>query len=336
MNIRSSSGKRTLGTTIAIMDSRRTVPRIIFGTMNFGIQLDQTSADRMLRMFFDLGYKEIDTAYNYADGAAEEILGRILRPEHRGKVYLATKVRPLESGGLGSESVIYQVNTSLKRLDTDYVDLLYLHAPDLKTPIEVTLETCQRLFEQGKFRELGLSNYASWQVADIWHLCRQNGWVTPSVYQGMYNAITRDVERELFPAIRNFGIRFYAYNPLAGGLLTGRYTQFGEKPREGRFKLQQVYLERYWKKSYFEALEVIRNISEQVGVSMTQVALVWILHHSFLKGQYRDGVILGASSLDQWETNLRSLDGELPAEVAEGIDRAWQKARPDCPQYFRT
>jgi len=118
--------------------------------------------------------------------------------------------------------------------------------------------------------------------------------------------------------------------------LTGRYTRISEEPQEGRFKLQKSYIERYWKKSNFEALEEIRNASEQAGVSMTQAALLWILHHSFLKGQYRDGVILAASSLEQWEANLKSLNGNFPPEVSEAVDRAWQKARPDCSQYFRT
>jgi aflatoxin B1 aldehyde reductase len=152
----------------------------------------------------------------------------------------------------------------------------------------------------------------------------------------MYNAITRDVERELFPAIRNFGVRFYAYNPLAGGLLSGKYTQISEKPRDGRFKFQRIYIERYWKKSYFDGLEMIRNASAEAGLPMTQAALLWILQNSSLKGQYRDGVILAASSLEQWETNLKSLSGELPVKVAEAIDRAWERTRPDCPQYFRT
>ena len=318
------------------MDVPMDVPQIIFGTMNFGRQLDEAVADRMLGMFLDMGYNEIDTAYNYSDGAAEEILGRILIPERRRKVYLATKLNPLGGGGLRPESIIMQVDTSLRRLKTDQIDLLYLHAPDMKTRIEVTLEACQKLQEQGKFRELGLSNYASWQVADIWHLCKQNGWAIPSVYQGMYNAITRDVERELFPAIRHFGIRFYAYNPLAGGFLTGRYTQFSKEPQEGQFKLQRTYLDRYWKKSHFEALEIIRNSSEPMGLSMTQVALLWILRSSFLRGQYCDGVILAASSLEQWETNLRSMSGEFPVKVAEAIDWAWEKARPECPPYFRS
>src|SRR5659263_79075 len=143
------------------------VPRIILGTMNFGEQVDEPTADHMLAMFLDRGYKEIDTAYKYNDGASEEMLGRLLTPERRGKVYLATKASPLSGGGFGPESIVKQVNTSLRRLKTDYIDLLYLHAPDPKTQIEVTLEACEKLFKEGKFRELGLSNYASWQVVAV-------------------------------------------------------------------------------------------------------------------------------------------------------------------------
>jgi aflatoxin B1 aldehyde reductase len=152
----------------------------------------------------------------------------------------------------------------------------------------------------------------------------------------MYNALTRDVERELFPAVRNYGIRFYAYNPLAGGLLTGKHARLSEEPMEGRFKSQQFYMDRYWNEAYFEALDIFRIASEQAGLSMTQVALLWLLNHSLLKGQSRDGVILAASNLEQWETNLRNLSGELPQKVAEVIDQAWEKARPECPRYFRT
>ncbi len=317
------------------MNSETDVPRIILGTMNFGEQVDEHAAERMLSMFLDRGYREVDTAYRYANGASEEILGRLLTPERRGKVYLATKAHPQGGGGLGPENIVEQVNTSLRRLKTDYVDLLYLHAPDTKIRIEVTLEACERLYKQGKFRELGLSNYASWQVADVWHLCRQNGGVIPSVYQGRYNAITRDVEGELFPAVRHFGIRFYAYNPLAGGLLTGRYHQIGNVPREGRFALKTAYRDRFWKKSYFDALEVIQDASEQAGLPMIQIALSWILHYSFLRGPSGDGVILAASNLKQWESNLAGLRGELPVNVREALDRAWEKARQDHPAYFR-
>ena len=320
---------------VSVLNSRTDIPRIILGTMNFGGQVDELAADRMLAMFLDLGNKEIDTAYKYADGASEEILGRILTPTRRGKVYLATKANPLGGGGLGPEGIVKQVNTSLHRLKTDYVDLLYLHAPDLKTPIEATLEACQNLFKEGKFREFGLSNYAAWQVADIWHLCKRNGWMTPSVYQGRYSVVTRDVEGELFPAIRNFGLRFYAYNPLAGGLLTGRYHQISNVPQEGRFALKNAYLERFWKKSFFDAIEIIQGASEQAGLSMIQIALRWILQYSSLKGPSGDGVIIAASNLKQWEYNLNNLSGELQMKVIEALDHAWEKARQDYPPYFR-
>lgn len=318
-----------------MLNMETNVPRIILGTMNFGEQVDQIAADRMLAMFLDRGYREMDTAYKYVDGASEEMLGLLLTPERRAKVYLATKASPFSGGGLAPENITRQVDTSLRRLKTDYVDLLYLHAPDPKTRIEATLEACEKLFKEGKFRELGLSNYASWQVADIWHLCKRNGWIIPSVYQGRYNAVARDVESELFPAVRNFGIRFYAYNPLAGGLLTGKYSQVGNVPREGRFVLKSAYMDRFWKKSYFDAIAVIQEASAQAGLSMVQIALRWLLQHSFLKGPSGDGVIIAASNLKQWEYNLNSLGGELPLKVVEEIDRAWEKARPNCPSYSR-
>jgi aflatoxin B1 aldehyde reductase len=320
---------------VLVLNLKTDVPRIILGTMNFGGQVDELAADHMLAMFLDRGYNEIDTAYKYADGASEEILGRLLTPERRGKVYLATKANPLGGGGLGPANIAKQVHTSLRRLKSDYVDLLYLHAPDTKTRIEDTLEACERLLKEGKFREFGLSNYAAWQVADIWHLCKKNGWMIPSVYQGRYSAVTRDVEGELFPALRNFGLRFYAYNPLAGGLLTGRYHQISHVPKEGRFALKSAYLERFWKKSYFDAIEIIQDASEQAGLSMVQIALRWILHYSFLKVPSGDGVIIAASNLTQWEYNLNNLSGELPMKVMEALNLAWEKACQECPPYSR-
>lgn len=314
---------------------KKNVPHIILGTMNFGEQVDHITADRMLSGFLDRGHKEIDTAYKYNDGASEEMLGRLLTPERRGKIYLATKASPLSGGGLGPEEITKQVNTSLGRLKTDHIDLLYLHAPDPKTGIEITLEACEKLFREGKFRELGLSNYASWQVADIWHICKRNGWITPSVYQGRYNAITRDVEAELLPSARNFGIRFYAYNPLSGGLLSGKYSGIGNVPNGGRFALKSSYMERFWKKSYFDAIGIIQDASRQSGLTMVQIALSWLIHHSRLNCSNGDGIIIAASNLEQWETNLNSFGEKLPNKVLEALDHAWEATSHDCPSYSR-
>jgi aflatoxin B1 aldehyde reductase len=121
----------------------------------------------------------------------------------------------------------------------------------------------------------------------------------------------------------------------AGGLLTGRYHQIGNVPQEGRFALKTTYKDRFWKKSYFDALDVIRDASVQEGSPMIEVALRWLMQYSFLKGPSGDGVILAASNLKQWEANLNSLHGELPVKVVEAVNRAWEKARQDCPAYFK-
>ena len=318
------------------MIAHQNAPVIIFGAMTFGKQVDEKTADRIVGLFLEKGYAELDTAHNYTDGLSEEILGRILPSSRRAKIYLATKMNPWTGGGLGPEELTKQLELSLKRLKTDHVDLLYLHAPDLKTPVEVTLDCCEKLFRQGKFRDLGLSNYAAWQVIDIWHLCKRNGWVAPIVYQGMYNAITRDVERELFPALRRAGMKFYAYNPLAGGLLTGKYSDPDAKPSEGRFVLQPIYMDRYWRENHFKAVEIIRRGCVEKGLTMAESALRWARHHSLLKGANRDGIILGATSLEQFETNLKSCEqGKLPDELVSAFDHAWEVARPECPKYFR-
>jgi aflatoxin B1 aldehyde reductase len=290
-----------------------------------------------VRIFLERGYNELDTANRYCGGLTEEILGRILVPQLREKVFLGTKISPeVQGGGLKPAKVVEQVETSLRRLKTDCVDLLYLHAPDPMTPIEETLEACHALYLKGKFREFGLSNFAAWQVVDIWHKCDRNGWVIPVTYQGMYNAITRSVETELFPAIWFLKTKFYAYNPLAGGFLTGRYVDIDKKPVSGRFSLKKAYLDRYWKAPYFEAIQIVRSICQEHSLDPADCALRWMKHHSFIKGERGDGVIIGGANVEQFERNLQSCDGEiLPDEVVTALDRAWDIVRYECPQYFR-
>jgi aflatoxin B1 aldehyde reductase len=191
--------------------------------------------------------------WQYSNGETESILGRILPGIESGtgaKAELATKAAPWSSlikgtggvhgvsggaGGLAPDMLRLQLETSLKRLQVDKVALFYLHAPDTDTPLEATLLEVKKLHEEGKFEALGLSNYSAWETTHVWHLCDKLGVVKPTVYQGMYNGITRQVEVELFPCLRRLGMRFLAYNPLAGGLLTGKH-RFDKPPAAGRFK----------------------------------------------------------------------------------------------------
>merc|ERR1719221_260889 len=187
----------------------------------------------------------IDTAriYQYAtpDGDTETVLGKIFaaNPEVRPAIRIATKANPLVKPhmSLSKKSVVEQCEVSLQKLGLDYVDLFYLHSPDIKTDLEDTLSGVDELHKEGKIKEFGLSNYPAWAVVDIWHRCKNKGMVLPTVYQGMYNVITRDFESEIVPVAREFGLRLYMYNPLAAGVLTGRYTTIDDlaSASEGRF-----------------------------------------------------------------------------------------------------
>jgi len=313
--------------------------------MNFGGQVNEEDSKTMLSYFFDSDpHFELDTAYIYQDGRSEEIMGRGLTAQQREKMFIATKVNPRIAGGLTPESIRKQLETSLDRLKLKHVDLLYLHSPDHENPILETLRACNELHKEGKFKELGLSNYSAWQVTNIWHICNNNGWVKPTVYQGMYNVLTRDIEKELFPAIRNFGIRVYIYNPIAGGLLAGKY-EHDKLPTEGRFSMPKVgdmYKARYWKKSYFTAIEHLRSAidlhNKATGENLTllNVAFAWLIHHSKLKGEHRDGIIIGASNMTHLQSNiLHYKSNPLPEGILKSCDEAWNLCASDCANYFR-
>ncbi|KAM6173436.1 aflatoxin B1 aldehyde reductase member 2 isoform 2-T2 [Erethizon dorsatum] len=214
-------------------------PATVLGTMEMGRRMDASASAAAVRAFQERGHTELDTAFMYSDGQSESILGGLGLGLGGAdcRVKIATKANPWDGKTLKPDSVRSQLETSLKRLQCPRVDLFYLHAPDHGTPVEETLRACQQLHQEDKFVELGLSNYAAWEVAEICTLCKKNGWILPTVYQGMYNVTTRQVETELFPCLKHFGLRFYAYNPLAGGLLTGRYKyedKDGKQP-VGRF-----------------------------------------------------------------------------------------------------
>ena len=303
--------------------------------MNFGPQVDLATAKKMTGHFIDSGYEELDTAFVYNDGETEKMLGEILPEITRNKFSVATKLNPRITGKLDREAMVFQLNESLRRMGLEYVDVLYLHVPDPVTPISETLEACAELFEQNKFRELGLSNYPAWLVADIWHICDKNSWPKPSVYQGLYNALGRNVEKELFPCLRSFGIRFYAFNPLAGGLLTGKQLEFEAKPEPGRFSRLASYRKRYWKKSYFDAVNHITQVCNNEGIKPAEAAYRWLAFHSMLDSEKSDGIIMGASSMQHFQANLSTvLKNELDDNIIQAFDTAWQETIVDSPDYF--
>ena len=302
--------------------------------MNFGPQLDLEASRQMTEAFLRTGNKELDTAYVYNSGDTEKYLGEIL--PKLDDYYIATKVHPRITGKLDRETILMEFGESLKRMNRECVDLLYFHFPDGKTPIKEALETVAELYEQGKVKEIGLSNYPAWQVVDIWHQCEKYGCPQPTVYQGMYNALCRNVEPELFPAIRSLGMRFYAFNPMAGGLLSGKHKHFEDEPEPGRFSRLESYRKRYWKQSYFEAVDEIRRACEAENIPMAEAAYRWLCYHSMLNAEKGDGILLGASRIEQMTQNMAATEkGPLPNTILDTMNTAWEIAKPDSPAYFK-
>ncbi|XP_072465207.1 aflatoxin B1 aldehyde reductase member 2-like isoform X2 [Notamacropus eugenii] len=325
----------------------RTLPATVLGAMEMGWRMDLPTSKACMQFFLERGYREVDTAHIYGQGQSETFLGSMdlgLKDGSKG-VKIATKANPLEGKTLKASSVRSQLEESLKRLQCPRVDLFYLHLPDRDTPLEETLQACNELHKEGKFVELGLSNYTCWEVAEICTLCKKNGWVVPTVYQGMYNAITRQVEKELLPCLRHFGMRFYVFNALAGGLLTGKY-KYEDKDKEqpvtrffGRH-VSEMYHKRYWKVPHFQAIALVEKaLKASYGAnapSMTSASLRWMYHHSQLQGARGDAVILGMTSLQQLQQTLAAVEGgPLEPGVVKAFDEAWNLVAHDCANYFR-
>lgn len=310
--------------------------KIVLGTMNFGPQLDEAASREMVTAFLTTGNRELDTAYVYNGGSTETILGAILPSLPESSFEIATKVHPRITGRLDRETIMMELGESLQRMKRDRVDLLYFHFPDGKTPVEEALETVAELHQKGVIRELGLSNYPAWQVIDIAYKCDTIGCPRPTVYQGMYNALCRNVEPELFPAIRSLGMRFYAFNPLAGGMLTGKHLHFEDTPEPGRFARLESYRKRYWKQSYFDAVDEIRKACEAENIPMAEAGYRWLCYHSMMDAAKDDGILLGASRQEQMTQNMAATTkGPLPQSVLDAMDAAWEMARPDSPAYYK-
>ncbi len=308
--------------------------KLILGTMTFGESVFHPDIGQFIRAFLDAGYDKLDTAYVYNEGNCEKLLGEVL-PDLDRPFKIATKVNPRISGKLDADAAYKQVNESLERLKASSVDTVFLHFPDPATPVENVLGAMADLHDRGKYHELGLSNFPAWMVADVWHICDKHGWVKPTVFEGVYNPLTRRAEAELNACLDNFGMRFYAYNPLCGGLLTGRYGTYEDAPTDGRFTHRPNYRGRYWKKSFFDGVDVIKSAAEKNGVTSIEATYRWLAYHSMLNGDRGDAILIGASKLSHLEQNLESVKtGPLPENVVEAFETAWTITKGDSPEYF--
>ncbi|KAJ7286404.1 Aldo/keto reductase [Mycena rebaudengoi] len=251
--------------------------------------------EAILDVFVKHGHHEVDTARLYGKGTSEEYFGKINWKEKG--LLLETKGYPYPLLNISHtpEDLCKNPMVSLKALKTDKLEMWYLHEPDRSVPYEVTLKAVDELYKEGHF---------SWEVAELVGICKRFGYIQPTVYQGLYNAIHRTVEPELLPCLRKFGISFYEYNPLAGEFFTNRYTSTDDKPEAG----SRLDLDKFQGKSS-------RN--------------------SLLKREYGDAVIIGGSRLSHVEQNLADLDkGPLPGEVVTAVDEAWPHVKAMGSNYY--
>ena len=249
------------------------VSRFCFGTMTLGKPLDQTGTNQIINRCLEAGINFVDTANMYQYGIAETLLGNALKGK-RDQVVLASKVRfkmgdAADQQGLSRKAILRAIDESLQRLQTDYLDIYYLHAPDHGTPIDETLEAMASLIQQGKIRYLASSNYAGWEVVEMLWLAKEHGYPAPYISQPMYNLLARGIEQEYLAMCKQFGVSTVVYNPLAGGLLTGKHKRDVVTPGT-RFDNNKLYQDRYWHERDFEAVERLREIAAKAGRSLVR------------------------------------------------------------------
>jgi 1-deoxyxylulose-5-phosphate synthase len=320
--------------TILLSKTGLKVSRLCFGTMTFGGQTDEPSSVQMVERCLDAGVNFFDTANAYTGGTSETMLGRAIKGR-RHRIVLASKVSNKvgdapDQKGLSRAAIRRGIDDSLKRLETDYLDLYYMHLPDYSTPIEESLAAMDELVKEGKVRHVAQSNYAAWQVAQMQAIAEKNHYQPVVVSQPMYNLLARGIEQELLPMSKEFGIANVVYNPLAGGLLTGKHNP-AEPIRGSRFDKNKMYQDRYWHQDDFSAVEAVRGISQKSGRSMVSLALCWLLHHTAI-----ECVILGASKVEQLQQNLAAAEeGPLDPETLAALDQVWERLRGVTPKYNR-
>jgi aryl-alcohol dehydrogenase (NADP+) len=305
-----------------------TVSRLCLGTMTFGLQCDEATSFAILDRAFAAGVTFVDTADAYplgggleTGGRTEEIIGRWMQGR-REDVILATKcfaplsARPWDMGS-SRKHILDAVDASLRRLGTDYIDLYQLHFPDPGTPIDETLGALDDLVRTGKVRYVGCSNFLAYQLARAVGRSEVLGLVRFESVQPRYNLLFREFERELFPLCAEERIGVIPYNPIAGGMLTGKHAPGA--PTEGtRFTLgnaSRTYQDRYWHDREFATVEALQALAGEAGMSLVTLAVAWVLANPVITSP-----IIGASRPEQLADSLAALDVTLDADLQQRLD----------------
>ena len=309
------------------------VSPLCLGAMMFGGQTDERDSGRIIARAREAGINFIDTADVYNEGRSEEVVGRAIGAE-RDAWILATKMANPRGpgpnqGGLSRRWMFQACDASLARLGTDWIDIMYLHKEDPDTPLEETVIAIADLIRSGKVRYFGISNYRSWRLAAICHICDRLGIDRPVVSQPYYNAMNRMPEVEHLPACHYYGLGVVPYSPLARGVLTGKYDPNAPPPastRAGRQDTRMMQTE--WRRESLLIAQEIKRHAEAKKLTPVQFALAWVLNNRFVTA-----AIAGPRTLDQLESYLPALEYRFEPDDEELVDRLVPAGHPSTPGF---
>ncbi len=290
------------------------VSEICLGTMTFGHSTDEAEAEAIMDAALDAGVNFFDTANTYAKGRSEEILGKLVK-RHRHGCVIATKCfnptgDSLNDSGSSRQHIMRAVEDSLRRLQTDHIDILYLHHCDSETPLDETLRALDDLVRSGKVRYIACSNFDAWRLMEALWISDTRGWERFICYQPQYNLVVRDIEAEILPACRHKGVGVVAWGPLAGGFLTGKY-QPGQRSAPGtRSQEGWVFMDRMFAPNADETLSTLLHVSVELGCTPAALAIRWVLEQEGVSA-----AIVGARTADQLAKNLEAAHLSPPAEA---------------------
>ena len=290
------------------------VSSLCFGTMSFGGIADEGTSQKMFHLCRDRGINFFDCANVYEGGKSEELLGKFIK-DCRNEVFITSKVffptgKEVNARGTSRYHVRQAVEDSLCRLQTDHIDLYFIHHFDEGTPIEETMMVLNDLVRQGKVLYLGASNFAAWQVAKALGISSQMGWSRFECIQPMYNLVKRQAEVELLPMAHSEEVGVISYSPLAGGILTGKYSNRHQKPTEGRLLSNKMYQLRYGDGWIQEVADAFTELATKKGLDPVSLAIAWVQAHPAITAP-----IIGARNLQQLESSLNAVDVPMTEEL---------------------
>ena len=290
------------------------VSEICVGTMTFGRSTDQSEASKMVSLSLDLGVNFFDTADGYSDGESEIILGKAIKGKRRDAVIATKFFNPMGPGpndsGMSRVHIMNAVEDSLRRLDSDHIDIYYIHHVDSQTPLEEMLRAVDDLVHQGKVRYIACSNYQAWRLSEAIWISETNDLSRFECYQPQYSLVVRDIEQELIPLCEHKGLGVVVWGPMAGGFLTGKYKP-GDRSHPGtRSEENWVFPSQYFSANADDTLATLLSESKRINLTPAQIALRWVLNRPAITS-----VIVGARNTAQLEENLAAGDVVLDDET---------------------